>query len=432
MTRVSCPPSTRGPVGSCPTRTPTTPRSSSAQLYRWVPEEDLRAHGVPELTAPRSRSGTSRAPHTPGTPLVRAFVPTSRPSTAGARPTPSSQVVSDDMPFLVDSVRHGAAAARMRRAAARPPGHRRRVRSCTSRSTAATRAGSSTTSAARSREVLGRRAQRRSRTGRRCCERTRALRDGARRGRRHGPGRGRRRGARAARLARRRALHLPRLPRVHAHARGRGVALIAVEGTGLGILRRHGQQRSGAFARLPPRIRAIAHLPRTLTLTKANARSTVHRPVPMDYIGVKRFDDAGPRDRRAPPARPAHRRARTRRDVHRRPDRAAQGAAGARARRAAARRPRREGADGDPRHVPARRAVPDRRRRRSSTTRSGSSGWASASACGCSCARDGYERFVSCLVYLPRERFNTANRLRIGEILRDARRRRGHRTGSCG
>ena len=33
---------------------------------------------------------------------------------------------------------------------------------------------------------------------------------------------------------------------------------------------------------------------------------------------------------------------------------------------------------------------------------------------------DRYERFVSCLVFLPRDRFNTANRLRIGEILREA------------
>ena len=33
---------------------------------------------------------------------------------------------------------------------------------------------------------------------------------------------------------------------------------------------------------------------------------------------------------------------------------------------------------------------------------------------------DRYERFVSCLVYLPRDRFNTANRTKIGELLREA------------
>ena len=34
--------------------------------------------------------------------------------------------------------------------------------------------------------------------------------------------------------------------------------------------------------------------------------------------------------------------------------------------------------------------------------------------------RDAYERFLSCLVFLPRERFNTQNRERIGAILREA------------
>ena len=30
-----------------------------------------------------------------------------------------------------------------------------------------------------------------------------------------------------------------------------------------------------------------------LTLTKTQARSTVHRAVPLDYVGVKRFDADG-------------------------------------------------------------------------------------------------------------------------------------------
>ena len=36
-----------------------------------------------------------------------------------------------------------------------------------------------------------------------------------------------------------------------------------------------------------------AREPRILVLTKANSRSTVHRPVPLDYVGVKRFDADG-------------------------------------------------------------------------------------------------------------------------------------------
>jgi glutamate dehydrogenase len=70
--------------------------------------------------------------------------------------------------------------------------------------------------------------------------------------------------------------------------------LRAIEGSGLGILRSedrksaprslstlaaHSMERSGSFD--------------ALILTKTNARATVHRPGYMDYVGVLRFDDAG-------------------------------------------------------------------------------------------------------------------------------------------
>ena len=57
-----------------------------------------------------------------------------------------------------------------------------------------------------------------------------------------------------------------------------------------------------------------------------------------------------------------------------------------RARRVPARQPRRQGAGRDHRHLPARRALPDRAPTSSTRSRAGSSSWASASACGCSCA----------------------------------------------
>lgn len=44
---------------------------------------------------------------------------------------------------------------------------------------------------------------------------------------------------------------------------------------------------------LPSDIRAFMRQPTLLMLTKANQRSTVHRRVHMDVIGVKKFDDAG-------------------------------------------------------------------------------------------------------------------------------------------
>jgi glutamate dehydrogenase len=71
-----------------------------------------------------------------------------------------------------------------------------------------------------------------------------------------------------------------------------GAALRSVPGTGLGILR-HDKPRSDSFASLPPQVRAKAREPRLLVLTKANSRATVYRPNYLDYIAVKKFDEAG-------------------------------------------------------------------------------------------------------------------------------------------
>jgi glutamate dehydrogenase len=71
-----------------------------------------------------------------------------------------------------------------------------------------------------------------------------------------------------------------------------GMALRAVAGTGLGILR-HDREGSTAFAALPPEVRARARDPELLILTKANSRSTVHRPSYLDYVAVKRLDADG-------------------------------------------------------------------------------------------------------------------------------------------
>ncbi len=68
--------------------------------------------------------------------------------------------------------------------------------------------------------------------------------------------------------------------------------LVARPGSGLGILRSD-QRLSGSFASLPPEVRSKAREPRMLVLTKANSRSTVHRPAYLDYVGVKTFDADG-------------------------------------------------------------------------------------------------------------------------------------------
>ncbi len=47
------------------------------------------------------------------------------------------------------------------------------------------------------------------------------------------------------------------------------------------------------FEQLPPDVRQFLRQPRVLMITKANRRSTVHRPVHMDTISIKKFDPAG-------------------------------------------------------------------------------------------------------------------------------------------
>ncbi|MFC8626538.1 NAD-glutamate dehydrogenase [Streptomyces anulatus] len=77
-------------------------------------------------------------------------------------------------------------------------------------------------------------------------------------------------------------------------------ALAAVPGTGLGILRsdpHHSEVEahpvSPSFDRLPADARAKAREHKLLVLTKANSRATVHRPSYLDYVGVKKFDAKG-------------------------------------------------------------------------------------------------------------------------------------------
>ena len=70
--------------------------------------------------------------------------------------------------------------------------------------------------------------------------------------------------------------------------------LRAIPGTGLGILRRPAPREPGDPRLLPGReIRRQVRSRDLLIITKANSRATVHRNSYLDYIGVKRFDDQG-------------------------------------------------------------------------------------------------------------------------------------------
>jgi len=71
-------------------------------------------------------------------------------------------------------------------------------------------------------------------------------------------------------------------------------ALKIVAGSSLGILR-GGESKDVAtsFAALPPEVKAYARRPELLVVTKSTSRSTVHRPGYLDYIAIKRFDAKG-------------------------------------------------------------------------------------------------------------------------------------------
>jgi glutamate dehydrogenase len=76
------------------------------------------------------------------------------------------------------------------------------------------------------------------------------------------------------------------------YRRGRLLELLPVPGTGLGLLRRrrrHARDSGVAAANIQQALRSHE----LLVVTKANQRSTVHRAAYLDYIGVKRFDARG-------------------------------------------------------------------------------------------------------------------------------------------
>ncbi|QVT81225.1 NAD-specific glutamate dehydrogenase [Nocardioides aquaticus] len=68
--------------------------------------------------------------------------------------------------------------------------------------------------------------------------------------------------------------------------------LRARPGTGLGVLR-DDPDVTRALGRLPAAVRERTRERTLLVLAKANSRATVHRPAYLDYVGVKTFDAAG-------------------------------------------------------------------------------------------------------------------------------------------
>ena len=73
-----------------------------------------------------------------------------------------------------------------------------------------------------------------------------------------------------------------------------GAGLAVVKGSGLGLLRETTSETlSPSFMLLPERLREHARARDLLIITKSNWRATVHRPGYLDYIGIKRYDAQG-------------------------------------------------------------------------------------------------------------------------------------------
>jgi glutamate dehydrogenase len=199
--------------------------------------------------------------------------------------------------------------------------------------------------------------------------------------------------------------------------KGSDLKLASVPGSGLGILRQQDPTSRG-FEQLPPEVQARALEPYLLNLTKANSRSTVHRPAFLDYVGVKRFDKNGKvlGERRflglythtayhaSPQEIPMLRRkydavlrqAAFPHDSHNE-------------------KALREILEDYPRDELFQISVDDLFRISMGILHLGA-----RQVLRLFVRRDTFDRFVSCLVFVPRDRFNTENRRRIEQILRRA------------
>ena len=73
---------------------------------------------------------------------------------------------------------------------------------------------------------------------------------------------------------------------------GEEVSLEPISGSGLGLLR-YDLAGASPYAPLSAEVKEHARDKELLIMTKANSRATVHRPVYLDYVGIKTFDAAG-------------------------------------------------------------------------------------------------------------------------------------------
>ena len=413
---------------------PDVPANFAAQLYARTVPEDILHCGAEDLARLAARAWDFLAERDAGKPKIRCET-VALTESADRKSISVVEIVNDDMPFLVDSVMGELAERRLPvRLVAHPVfGVERDGRQAASRS-----AGPTTADGARELHPYSYRADRRQRKP--CAELVAALgkvlgevrlavhdwRPMRARVRRHrcraegqsaaAAGRRDRGSDPVPAMAARRQFHLPRRARlrVRRHRRWSRTSTSAPRHPARARLARaQARQRALEFT---PEIMAFLKEPRPLIVAKANIHARVHRRVYLDYIGVKRFDADGNLDRRAPHRRPVHL------------DRlyplgaqhslsAPQDRRGRAARRLRSEQPFRQGAGqcaGD--------TIRATNCSRSTTTRSISFAMAilqldERPRVRVLARRDRFDRFVSVLVFVPRERYDSDIRAKIGDYL---------------
>jgi glutamate dehydrogenase len=190
--------------------------------------------------------------------------------------------------------------------------------------------------------------------------------------------------------------------------------LKAKPGTGLGILR-NDQPTPRVLSTMSPEAYAKVMERRLLIITKANSRSTVHRNAYLDYIGLKTFDTDGnvTGERRFIGlfASSAYRDSVQELPVVRRKVAEVMERSGL-SPRSHSGKDLLEILETYPRDELFSIATDDLYRAAIGVLR-----MAGRRQLRVFLRRDHYGRFISCLIYLPRDRFNTANRLRMQEVL---------------
>lgn len=72
------------------------------------------------------------------------------------------------------------------------------------------------------------------------------------------------------------------------------IDLISVANSGLGLLNGVTKDTpSRSFAQLPDSLKALTTMPRVVLLSKSSQQSPIHRPVYMDFLGIHKYDESG-------------------------------------------------------------------------------------------------------------------------------------------